>query len=506
MKKTFLLISPLLFFCVFLKAQSIIYSEPDRDDYKNMNYEVMGKLEGKVFIYKGIRDQHQLCIYDAEMKLVNKVKLDFINNNLINIEFIAYQDKFLVFYNYQNKNVIYSMAARIGANGKILGQPLVVDTTNYSSSVNNNIYTLAYSEDKSKIVVYKIRNKEENQHTLITLLFDKELSLLHRSSIIVPMPDKKDFLNRLVVDNDGDIALLREAGSNSNDNINKLALIIKPGNADSLQIMDIKLNNINLDDVKIKPDNINKRFLILSFYSKQKRGNVDGLFCFLWDKLNNKVILNNQITVPDDLRNEARSDGNLKSALNDFFLKNIIIKNDGGFVIATESVYMSTRGNNYYNRWDYLGYNSFWGVPGYYYGSGLMGGYYPWSNFNYYNTTTRYFADNIMLLSFDDKGKMDWSNVIHKSQYDDNADNFISYGIINTGEEIHFLYNVLEKRDWVITDQAVAPGGQLTRKPTFKNLDKGYDFMPRLAKQTGARQIIVPCMYRNLTCFAKIDF
>ncbi|MFX4393009.1 hypothetical protein ABTA65_20275, partial [Acinetobacter baumannii] len=83
------------------------------------------------------------------------------------------------------------------------------------------------------------------------------------------------------------------------------------------------------------------------------------------------------------------------------------------------------------------------------------------------------YADNIILLSFSDNGKIEWSNVIHKSQYDDNSDSYISYGIINTGEELHFLYNVLEKRDLVITDQSVVPGGQLFRKPTFKNLDKG---------------------------------
>ena len=48
--------------------------------------------------------------------------------------------------------------------------------------------------------------------------------------------------------------------------------------------------------------------------------------------------------------------------------------------------------------------------------------------------------------------------------------------------------------------------GQVDRSPTFKNLDKGYDFMPRHAKQIGARQAVVPCQYRGFTCFAKIEF
>ena len=50
------------------------------------------------------------------------------------------------------------------------------------------------------------------------------------------------------------------------------------------------------------------------------------------------------------------------------------------------------------------------------------------------------------------------------------------------------------------------PDGKMNHNPTLKNLDKGYEFMPKYAKQVSARQIIVPCLYRNFICFAKIDY
>jgi hypothetical protein len=49
----------------------------------------------------------------------------------------------------------------------------------------------------------------------------------------------------------------------------------------------------------------------------------------------------------------------------------------------------------------------------------------------------------------------------------------------------------------ILTDQTISPMGQVDRNPTFKNLDKGYDFMPRHAKQIGSRVAIVPCQYRG---------
>jgi hypothetical protein len=39
-----------LFLCVAVNAQSITYSAPDRDDARNMNFEVLGKLQGNFLI------------------------------------------------------------------------------------------------------------------------------------------------------------------------------------------------------------------------------------------------------------------------------------------------------------------------------------------------------------------------------------------------------------------------------------------------------------------------
>ena len=52
----------------------------------------------------------------------------------------------------------------------------------------------------------------------------------------------------------------------------------------------------------------------------------------------------------------------------------------------------------------------------------------------------------------------------------------------------------------------ISPDGKMNRNPTLKNLDKGYEFMPKYGKQVSAKQIIIPCLYRNYICFAKIDY
>jgi hypothetical protein len=71
---------------------------------------------------------------------------------------------------------------------------------------------------------------------------------------------------------------------------------------------------------------------------------------------------------------------------------------------------------------------------------------------------------------------------------------------------VRFLFNQLEKREQLLNSVSVNAAGQMKRDPMMKNLDRNYEFMPRYGKQVGAKQVVLPCMYKNYICFAKIEF
>ena len=509
MKKTI----PVLIACFLLaflnvSAQKITYSEPDKDDPRTLNFEVLGKINGKVLVYKSYRDWNYISTYDADMRLVEKTRLDFISNRLLSTDFLVYSDYAYMIYQFQKRSAIFCMAVKLDESGKKVGEPVLLDSTEeIRFSASNKIYSFISSDDKQKLMVFKINTRNDKAHILTTCLFNKDLTLVKKSRIAVSMPQRNDFLSEFTLDNDGDLCCVRASGTASNDNINKVSLLIKPSLADNFGMTDLKVGNIFLDDIRIKADNINKHFVITSFISKQRRGNIEGLYYVLWDKLQNKEMLNATTIFSDEFREDAKGEGGSKSAFNDYFLKNLVMRRDGGFLITAESAYTSSRGNTL-NRWDYLYGSPYWSPVDYYTWNSPVG-YYPWwrsSIYNNPNTLTRYFADNVAIISFDPAGKMEWSNVIRKAQYDDNTDNYIGFGMFNTGDQLHFIFNVQEKRTMILSDQALSPSGQVDRTPTFKNLDKGYDFMPRHAKQIGSRQAIVPCQYRGFTCFAKLEF
>ena len=131
------------------------------------------------------------------------------------------------------------------------------------------------------------------------------------------------------------------------------------------------------------------------------------------------------------------------------FLQNIVMRKDGGFAIAAESAYSSSHGI-YNNRWDNYG-SPYWNNSNYYLLRQPVWLFLP-NGLNPYGgigQSTRYFADNIAVMSFDSSATMEWASVIPKSQYDDNTDNFIGYSTYITSGEVNFIFNEFSKENVV---------------------------------------------------------
>ena len=72
--------------------------------------------------------------------------------------------------------------------------------------------------------------------------------------------------------------------------------------------------------------------------------------------------------------------------------------------------------------------------------------YSSWRNTGSSNQSVRYHAENLAILLFTNKGDLEWSNIIRKEQFDDESDDRISYNVMNTGGQLHFLFNMQEKK------------------------------------------------------------
>jgi len=201
------LLFALLFFGVSVHSQKLVYSEPEKDDTRRLNFEIVGKINGNFLIYKNIRNKNWIAILDNEMKQTARVAQDYLpdNDRVINVDFFPYNDFAYMIYQYRKKNIIHCIAAKIDGNGNKVGELVELDTTQVNFGADNKIYSVVISEDKSRIIVFKINSKNKKLYTITTLLLDDQLALLKKSRLTMPMEDRDDYLNEFQVDNDGDL-------------------------------------------------------------------------------------------------------------------------------------------------------------------------------------------------------------------------------------------------------------------------------------------------------------
>jgi hypothetical protein len=503
MKRFFLSIVLFMVLPFTALCQKVTYSDFEQEDSRDINFEVIGKMNGNFLVYKNVRKwRHKINIFGDDMKIKETIKLEFIPEKTFNVDFVIYPGHFYMIYQYQKKNVLYCMGVKMNGEGEVMGEPVQMDTTQISVFADNKIYSTIYSEDKQKIMVFKMPKKND-KYSLISMLFNSDLKMIAKSRQALDFDDRRDNFSNFSVDNEGNFVFTKDSKSGFRDNSNKLSLMIQEPAQDTFTTREIDLNKHYIDEVKLRIDNLNKRYILNTFYYKRSRGNIEGLFTYIWDKPAAKPFIQGFTVIGDTLRNEVKTTGQLRFALDDFFIRQVFAKKDGGFLITAEDYSSQSRGNNNpWNRWDYLN-NYYYGSNSYYYYNPYTGFYRPLNSFG--SQSTRYYYANILILSLDKTGKIDWSRVIHKDQFDDDNDNFLSYSTINSGGEIHFLFNDDKNKNQIIANHSISPAGVLTRNPTLKSQERGYEFMPRLSKQVSASQLIIPCVYRGYICFAKVD-
>ncbi|ACU64447.1 hypothetical protein [Chitinophaga pinensis] len=484
-------------------AQKVTYTDLERDDYKSTEFEIIGKVSGNIMVYKSDRGDYAISIYDNALQLKNRVKLDFLPKKLISVDFINYADKVFMIYQFQRKDAVYSFCATMDGGANFTGAPIMVDSTRIGFyTKENKVYSVEYSEDKNRIMVYKINQDKENDNVFYTFLYDSSFQLINNARVSLPMENKRIFLSNFNLTNEGDLLFNKLERTSNRDYIVSGSLIVKRAVVDSFSTVPMVLKTQLLDEVKMKVDNNNKNVLVTAFYYKQKRGNVEGLYVSKYDYVKSQQLFEKEVVFTPELKGNAKGDASTSAAFNDYFIRKLINTKDGGFLVTAESYYTTSR-TQPWNRWNYM-YGPYGMYTPYYYSPYSPFYYNPW--YNNYNSQDRYHYDNVAVLSLDNEGNLLWSNFVHKSQYDDGSDLYLSYMMVNIGSELRFLYNELDRRSFMITDNSVQPDGKSSRKPTLRNLDKGFTWMPRYGKQISSRSVLIPCINRNYICFAKIDF
>lgn len=473
----------LSFWPQIILAQKIVYTDYAPYDVRSSNLSIVGKINGTLFTFRSYGKEYFLDAYNENMDKTATVILDFFPEKIYNVRFIPFADKMMVLYQSQEGTRITQYAAMLNDKGLLQKNPLKVEEkrTSFFGTNDKEFFASAVSDNREHIMVYSADNKNKTLDFTGYWIDTKMMKVAKKVKYKYKASD-------IIANNDG---LMSDSGTfylpiytvignrNFSDEYSLLS-IHKTEAVFKKTSLDIANNFLEYPFQKL--DNKNGKIHFASFFSTQRNGNNEGVAAATFDMNSLTFSSTDFLAFDEEMRGEA-SPKKRARALNEFKINQLIIKNDGGFVVAAEEQYISTQSNFMPG----IGFYSFYYMP-------LMA-----------QSVREYHFNDVLLLSYNANHQKEWHKFLRKEQYSqEDGGMFSSYSIMNTGGGLGFLFNDFDSKRSRIQLSSVAADGTIN----IGYLDAGNkddpDWLPRLGKQVDAREIVVPCLRKKQLCFAKI--
>lgn len=475
----------LLVTCFFnvARSQDVIYSPFDKFDFRNGDYAVVGMSGGRLYTYRSTSAESMLDAFDDSMNKVATIILDFFPTKLYSTQFLAYPDRMIMLYQALESNRVVQYAALLDSKGRLKNKPVELGSIKTSIfGAMRTYYYSAVSEDHKKILIYTINDKADGVEMDCKWL-DDSLKVLKKSKAVFPS-DHQLTKGEVNIANDGTVymaAYTTVGMQNYADNYYVLSLQ-EGGTRFKPCVMNLGDRYAAAGYMKI--DNVNKKVYFGGFYTNRKNGSYDGIIYASMTAEADSFANLRFIPFDEELVNAA-SELHRNHPFDNYMVKQLIIRNDGGFVLVSEDTYITTR-TNYMPT---VGYYSAFYSP--------------------YNTTLvrEYHYNDIMALSYNKDGVREWKSFIKKEQYSqEDGGAFASYALLNSGGSLAFLFNDFNSTHSKIQLATIDPAGK-TEVSSFTPIgNNSPDWLPRAGKQVASRVLVVPCLLKKQICFARVDF
>jgi len=463
-----------------VQSQEILYSPYEEFDMRSSDYAVVGNVGDLLYVYHTSSKGAYLEAYNEQMEKQATVFLDFFTGKIYDAKFIAYPNQLIVLYQSVESGKVTLYAALLDEKARLKKKPIVIDAAKQAFFGGARTYfSMAVSEDKKKILAYEIANKGKTINLDCSWL-DDQLTITSKSH--ASFTADNDLANgEMLLNNDGTLYLPVYTPMGSRSYADQVWLLTMPETERKFTPKELPLNNMYATGTYMKLDNIKDRIYIAGFYAEKKNGGYTGLLYTYYNLKTGEYEPTKLLGFDEALRNNT-GERNKKLAFNDFMVRNLIVKNDGGFVLIAEDFFLTSR-NSY--------------SPGF----GYYSMYYPSMS----SSVREYHYNDILALSYDAEGQREWKAFVRKEQYSqEDGGVFSSYAMMNTGGSLGFLFNDFNTARSHIQLAVIDAEGRVT----MKLLQPGQetDWLPRYAKQVASREIVVPCFYKREICFAKIVF
>lgn len=509
----------ILLFCLIqlsVCAQDLFYSPAESGVENLLKYEAIGRVGKNILIYRELRGQHVISIFDNNMGLVRKVDLSVLPKDVLGVDFLNTGSNIVLIYQYMVNGKLFVAGTNLDEEVKMVSEPKVLDSLFIENISEFPLFKLIINPAKNLMMLTYLQQSTEKLTRMSTVMYQQNLELVEKSDLLVFTPNGSDKLNQFQLDNEGNLVFLRNVLNEESDALERSDILVKPRGIDEVKNATIQFNKIGIKDLKIAIDNKNSRVVAASIFTGGKKGYAQGIFSLVVDLKTGNVARWHQEFFSDTLRKEVKVKHTPDSRIfDDYFLDAIIPYSNGGFALLLE--YRTTEGGRGAIVDNKSLYRSEPLPPRIVYnGNNADGNLFsvirtPYQSFQLPTESSprsyiRNTGGNMLMFSFSGESVLQDIQILRKSQEEYKTSHLLSYALLNSGSGIRFLYNEKEKPEMSLRSASFFPGERIKRNPAIKGAIPNMRFLPRYATQISANECIIPCIKANYGSFARIVF
>ncbi len=336
------------------------------------------------------------------------------------------------------------------------------------------------SRNKRRLLCYKnLKNKRDSEE-LLYYIFDDEGDVMVNGEINLKYPDNRFQVTDVRVSNQGNVYLLgkfsrvnniREAGDQK-------YIIYRQDTREQLgEEIPVELGNRYITNLAFRLDR-NENIYVAGFYSNRSTDQIAGTILQRIER-NGELSLNVSQKFDAGFLSNYLSTGQINRGreLRNFYLKDIVLRSDGGVLLMAEKFFITTES-----------YRDIYGA---------------WIDRQIYH------YGDIILTSIASNGDIEWHSIVDKQQVSDSPASLSYFSAIGQ-DGAYLFYEYKPRRSKLnIYYNNIGIGGEVSdRIPLLKSYGVGNEFYPKFCEQTSNNEAIM-IYYQNrgrLLSVIKIKF
>ncbi|WP_222165095.1 hypothetical protein [Edaphocola aurantiacus] len=474
-----------------VQAQTIFYSNPQDFNVAKDLFEIGGWSGDRLAIFYTQKNESFIDLYDEQMNRKAIVSLSFMPEKPKQISVVPMENKIILLYSAMSGSTEHYYAAQLDGQARLIGKPKNLDEQQQNFfGVSKTRYQFVISENRQKmaLVGYQVRDNKLQYHIM---LIDPNLATQSLSGK-AECKNNMDIEQILLQDNGTIVLNVSDLSSSRDQSISSAAIytIRKSEGKNEVSIKPLELKNQFLSGVFLKEDLAHSDQLYFAgFYKSNSNGVIEGTYMGTVGLQSGTDPVSATFTAFDTsmLRNYKGRDRRL---LNEYRVKDIVIKNDGGCILTAEASYSITRTTN----------NGMYNGGFYSMGFGGMG----MASTSY----TEYNYGDILIMDFNNTFVNNWYNAISKQQRTiDDYGTYSSYNMLNSGAQLVFTYNDIQRNSIKLQVSALNMDGQLQEKDIAATMKGNGLWLPKMSVQTDNKELVIPVVKSNKKLsFARLQY